>query len=126
LGEGRALEQVVTQKKAALKAPGLVRRNAADVDPRVLAELFRIPRPVEGAPSRATVTLANGDVAVVVSTAVQDGDWVAATAAERAQQSQRLREAWAGAEFTAYRADLEKRIKVEILKPPETDPAAAE
>lgn len=127
LGQGRALEQVVTQKKAQLKAPGLVRRTAGDVDARILAELFRLPRPAEGAASRSTVALPNGDVALVVSTAVQDGDWAAAAEADRAQQAARLRDSLAGAEFAAYRADLEKRTPVEILQQPEaTEPAPAE
>jgi peptidyl-prolyl cis-trans isomerase D len=126
LGQGRALEQVVTQKKAQLKAPGLVSRNASDVDPRILAELFRLPRPAESAASRASVALPSGDVAVVVSTAVQDGDWAAAPEADRAQQAARLRESLAGAEFVAYRADLEKRIKVEILRQPGSEQTPAE
>ncbi len=126
LGQGRALEQVVTQKKAALKAPGLVRRNATGVDPRIVAELFRLPRPASGEASRTTVALANGDVALVVSTAVQDGDWGTAAEADRAQASERLRESVAGAEFSAYRADLESRVKVEIVKAPEAEPAPAE
>jgi peptidyl-prolyl cis-trans isomerase D len=126
LGQGRPLEQVVTRGKARLVAPGLVRRTATDVDPRIMAELFRMPRPTEAAASRAMVTLANGDVAVVVSTAVQDGDWAAAAEAEREQQVARLRDSFAGAEFAAYRADLEKRSKVEILQQPGAAPSPAE
>jgi peptidyl-prolyl cis-trans isomerase D len=125
LESGRALEQVVTQKKATLKAPGLVRRNATDVDAKVLAALFKLPRPGEGQASRASVTLTNGDVAVVVSTAVQDGDWGTAAEADKARQAARVRDSLAGAEFAAYRADLEKRTKIEILEQPaaETPPA---
>jgi peptidyl-prolyl cis-trans isomerase D len=126
VGAGRALKPLATRKKAVLKTPGLVRRAAADVDPRILAELFKMPRPAEGATSHATVALANGDVSVVVCTAVQDGDWAAAPEAERAQQSARLRDSLAGAEFVAYRADLESRSKVEILQQPEGTPTAAE
>ncbi|MGH8441529.1 MAG: SurA N-terminal domain-containing protein [Nevskiaceae bacterium] len=126
LGAGRALEQVVTQKKAALKAPGLVKRGVADVDPRIVEALFGMPRPVAGAASRTTVALPNGDVAVVVSTVVQDGDWVAAAPADRAQQLARMKESSAGAEFDAYRADLEKRAKVEIVQPPQAAPSPLE
>lgn len=125
MASGRAIEQVVTQKKAALKAPGLVRRGAADIDARIIEALFALPRPAAGDASRTSVALPNGDVAVVVSTAVQDGDWAAALFDERAKQLSRMRESAAGAEFAAYRADLEKRIKVEVLKQPETEPAPA-
>jgi peptidyl-prolyl cis-trans isomerase D len=130
LEQGRALEQIVTQKKAQLKAPGLVRRTATEVDPRIVAELFTLPRPAEGGASRGTVAMPNGDVAVVVTTAVQDGDWAAAAEADRAQQSARLRESYAGAEFTAYVLDLEKRSKIEYFQlqkqQPAPDPAAAD
>jgi peptidyl-prolyl cis-trans isomerase D len=126
MASGRPLEQVVTQKKAALKAPGLVRRDAKDVDPKIIEALFRLPRPAAGAASREVVALANGDVAVVVTTAVQDGDWDAAPEADRGRESTRLRESLAGAEFAAYRADLGKRIKVEIIKQPEAEPSPAE
>ncbi|MNC94634.1 hypothetical protein D3C83_115370 [compost metagenome] len=70
--------------------------------------------------------LPDGDVAVVVSTAVQDGDWATAPEADRAQQLARQRESLAGAEFVAYRADLEKRVKVEILQQPGSEPTPAE
>jgi peptidyl-prolyl cis-trans isomerase D len=126
LDSGRALEQVITQKKATLKAPGLVKRNTPDIDPRVLAAVFQLPRPAEGQASRTSVPLPDGNVALVVSTAVQDGDWAAAAEADKARHAARLRESLAGAEFVAYRADLEKRMKVEILKQPEAEPSPAE
>ncbi|MGQ0586416.1 MAG: SurA N-terminal domain-containing protein [Gammaproteobacteria bacterium] len=126
LASGRALEQVVTQRKAVLKAPGLVGRGVADVDPRITDALFALPRPAAGDASRTTVALPNGDVAVVVSTTVQDGDWAAAAPADRSQQLAHMRESIAGAELDAYRADLEKRTKVEIVRQPEAEPAPLE
>ncbi len=126
MASGRALEQVVTERKAVLKAPGLVKRGAADIDARIIEALFALPRPAAGDASRTTVALPSGDVAVVVSTAVQDGDWAAALFDARNSQLARIRESSAGAEFAAYRADLEKRMKVEILKQPEAEPVPAE
>jgi peptidyl-prolyl cis-trans isomerase D len=126
LASGRPLEQVVTQKKAVLKAPGLVRRSATDIDRKVLEALFALPRPAAGDASRSKVALPNGDVALVVSTDVQDGDWAAAPEADRQKQTARLRESLAGAEFAAYRADLEKRIKVELFEQPAAEAAPAE
>lgn len=126
LASGRPLEQVVTGTKARLQAPGLVGRDASGTDPKILETVFRLPRPAEGQASRTQVTLGSGDVAVVVSTAVVDGDWSAAAEDERRQQMAQRREALAGAEFAAYRADLAERIDVEIVAPPETeaDPAS--
>jgi peptidyl-prolyl cis-trans isomerase D len=126
MAAGRPLEQVVTQKKAVLKAPGLVRRATLDIDRKVLEALFALPRPAAGESSRTKVAMPNGDVAVVVSTAVQDGDWAAAPEADREKQAARMRESAAGAEFAAYRADLEKRIKVELFEQPAAEPAPAE
>lgn len=126
LASGRPLEQVVTGTRARLQAPGLVGRDASGTDPKILETLFRLPRPAEGQASRTQVTLGSGDVAVVVSTAVVDGDWSAAAEDERRQQMAQRREALAGAEFAAYRADLAERIDVEIVAPPatEADPAS--
>ncbi len=126
MASGRPLEQVVTERKAVLKAPGLIKRGAADVDARIVEALFALPRPAAGDASRTTVALPSGDVAVVVSTAVQDGDWAAALFDARNNQLSRIRESSAGAEFAAYRADLEKRMQVEILKQPEAEPVPVE
>lgn len=122
LKEGQPLERVAREKRVEMKVPGLVRRTAPDVDPKILDALFRLPRPEGGQPSRGQAELANGDIALIVMTAVQDADWAAAPVAEQQRQAAALREATAGAEFSAYRADLRKRIKVKILTPPSAEP----
>jgi len=122
---GRPLEQVVTEKKVDLKAPGLIRRGAPGVDAKLVEAVFRLPRPAPGQASRELVTLPNGDVAVVVATAVQDADWGTASDDERRGHVTRLRESQAGAEFAAYRADLQQRLEVKIVNPPETEPEPA-
>jgi peptidyl-prolyl cis-trans isomerase D len=125
MSSGQALEQVVTAKKAELKAPGLVKRTATGLDPKLLEALFRLPRAAPGQSARTKVELANGDVAVVVSTAVQDAEWSAAPDEERRREAARLRESVAGAEFAAYRADLQKRLDVKIVNPPTAEPEPA-
>ena len=122
---GRPLEQVVTEKKVDLKAPGLVRRGAPGVDAKLVEALFRLPRPAPGQASRERVTLPNGDVAVVVATTVEDADWGAADDDERRSHVSRLRESQAGAEFAAYRADLQRRLEVKVINPPEAEPEPA-
>ncbi|HUR41201.1 MAG TPA: SurA N-terminal domain-containing protein [Verrucomicrobiae bacterium] len=126
LKEGKALERVLTDKKVDLKAPGLVKRDATGIEAPILEAAFRLPRPAEGQVSREQVSLPNGDVAVVIATAVQDADWAAAPEDEKRRETARLREAQAGAEFAAYRAELQKRLEVEIVNPPapETEPAS--
>lgn len=125
LASGRPLEQVVTEKKAELKTPGLVKRDATGIDAKILETLFRMPRPEAGKAGREQVKLANGNVAVLVTTAVQDADWAAAAPDEQKKEASRLRESTAGAEFSAYRADLEKRLEVKIVNPPEGEPEPA-
>lgn len=125
LAGGKPLEQVVTERKATLKAPGLVKRDTAGIDRAILDAAFRLARPAEGQSSREQVKLPNGDVVVIVSTAVQDADWATATEEERRREIARLREAVAGAEFSAYRADLQKRIEVKVVNPPAAEPEPA-
>lgn len=122
LKEGRPLEQAARNRGAVFKAPGLVRRSGAPgVDGKILETLFRLPHPEKDQASSALVTLANGDVALIATTAVQDAAWTDAADADRQRETARAREAAAGAEFAAYRAELQKRATVKIMEqPPET------
>jgi peptidyl-prolyl cis-trans isomerase D len=126
MAAGKALEQVVTDKKVALKAPGLIKRDVAGIDAKIVETVFRLPRPPQGQSAREQVRLANGDIAVLVVTAVQDADWATAAEDERKKALARQRDSAAGAEFAAYRADLQKRLEVKIVNPPqaETEPAS--
>lgn len=126
LAEGGATAQVARDKGVDFKAPALVARNAPGVDSRILDALFALPRPADSTARWTSVTLANGSTAVVGLIRVVDGDFAAAPDAVRAGQLARLREAEAGAEFLAYRADLQKRTKVERFEAPAAElPAAA-
>jgi len=121
IAAGKPLEQVVTDKHAKLEAPGLVKRDATGIDTRILEALFKLPRPPAGKSSHSQVALANGSVAVIVTTAVNDAEWTAAAADEQKKEASKLRESSAGAEFAAYRADVEKRLEVKIVNPPQGD-----
>lgn len=119
LDQGRSLEQAARSHNAVFKAPGLVRRGSAEgVDSKILETLFSLPHPHADKVSRERVTLANGDVALIATTVVQDAVWADAAETDRARESARLREAVAGAEFAAYRADLARRIDVKIMEQP--------
>jgi peptidyl-prolyl cis-trans isomerase D len=126
LNEGHPLELAARSRGAVFKMPGLVRRSgAAGVDGKILETLFRMPHPRGGKPSSERVILANGDVALIASTAVEDAEWTTAPEADQRREAARLRDAAAGAEFAAYRTDLQKRIDVKIIEQPaaEADPA---
>ena len=126
LNEGRALEQVAREKAVELKAPGLTKRNATGVDGKILEALFRLPRAETGKTAWTQVKLANGDMVVLGAASVQDADFSVAPEADQQRELARLREATAGAEFAAYRADLQKRIEIKLIEQaevPETEPA---
>lgn len=126
LSEGGTTAQVARDKGVDFKAPALIARNAQGVDGRILETVFALQRPADAATRWTSVTLANGSTAVVGLLRVVDGDFATAPESVRAGQLARLREAQAGAEFLAYRADLQKRTKVERIEAPVADvPAAA-
>jgi peptidyl-prolyl cis-trans isomerase D len=121
LKSGRPLEQVAREKRADYKAAGLVKRSATGIDAPVLDALFKLPRPAAGEVRADQVRLPNGDIAVVAVTEVRDADWSGAGVADQKRESEQLKAALSGAEFTAYRADLQKRMELKIVNPPEAD-----
>lgn len=122
---GRPLEAAAREKKAEFKNAGAVRRNAQGIDPKVLETLFQLQPPTAGQVRATQVRLTSGDVAVLVLSSVQDAEWTAAPEADRKTEGSRLRDAAAGAEFSAYREDLKKRMKVKIVNPPAAEPDPA-
>lgn len=60
-----------------------VQRDAASFDPRLLAAVFKMPRPVAGKPDTALVPLSGGRYALVALSAVRDGDAASFPKAER-------------------------------------------
>jgi peptidyl-prolyl cis-trans isomerase D len=83
--------------------------------------LCAMPRPHEGEASFETVALPNGDVALLALTAVQDADAATAGEAELRRVRERLRDAAAGAEFAAFRGQIEQGIKVRVIRSAEED-----
>ena len=123
---GRTLAAAASGTKAEFKDAGAVRRSATGIDPKILETAFRMARPAEGKARVEQVKLMSGDIAVVAVTAVQDAEWAAAPEADQKKELARLRDAAAGAEFSAYREDLKKRMDVKIVNPPaaDADPAS--
>lgn len=122
---GQSLAAVAKDKKAEFKDAGAVRRDATGIDAVIIDALFQMPRPVAGATQARQVKLANGDIAVLAMSAVTDADWGTAAEADKQKEAARLREATAGAEFSAYREDLKKRMDVKLVNPPAAEPDPA-
>ncbi|MGH8562297.1 MAG: peptidyl-prolyl cis-trans isomerase, partial [Nevskiales bacterium] len=114
LRKGSSLSSVAVTAGVTPKAAGFVGRQDSTLAPAVQAELFRLPRPAAGKPVYAGVNLPEGGYAVLALTAVQDGNPVAMNAEDRESQIKALGGQLAGAEFGAFKRDLEKDIKVKI------------
>lgn len=123
LKQGSDLQTLALEAGAVMKTPGLVGREAAGVEAPVLAAAFRLPRPANGQAEFAQATLPSGDPVVLVMTAVNDAVVPPADDAAYRTELSRLREATAGAEFSAYRAFIEQQISVKMMTPPEGAPA---
>ena len=105
-----------------LTSTGLIEQSNREVDPSIVRKLFTMPRPGEGASSFAIAATADGGAAVLALSAVQDGQVSEADEATRATEQQRLRDALAGAEFTAYRGAIRDQLSVKLLQQPGDDP----
>lgn len=121
---GAGIAAVARERGIAFQAPGLVSRNAPGIEPAVVEQLFRLPRPESGT-RWDTVALPGGNVAVVGVAQVVDGDFANAPA-DGPATVQQLREARAGAEFLAYRDYLKSRSDIERFETAATDPVAGE
>lgn len=114
LRQGTGLAAVAEKLRISPKQAGFVARQGSELAPAIQSELFRMPRPVEGKPTLSGVGLSDGSYAVLVLTAVQDGDPATLSAQDREAQVQALAGRFAGTEFAAFKRALEKDIKVKI------------
>lgn len=82
--EGGSLEALAREHGAEWHAPRTVGRDEAELDPMLVDALFAIPRPSDEAPAIESVSLPDGDLAVIALLEVTDGDPQAVPAGERA------------------------------------------
>ena len=114
---GTALAEAVKAKGLELASPGLVKRDTAGTDRAILEALFKLKRPAAGVSSFGQASLANGNVAVVALTAVQEPEWNA-EASDASTAKARLRDLRAGAEFNGYKQAIGKEIAVKLIEQP--------
>jgi peptidyl-prolyl cis-trans isomerase D len=122
LRKGDTLDAASAAAGAEMHADAKLTRNGTTPERAVIDASFKLPRPLEGKPSAGEVTLANGDLAVILLRKIDEPDSDPSAAQRDVAQ---LREAVAGAEFAAMRKSLEKDIKVKIENAPADDTAAA-
>ena len=113
--DGKTLEEAIAGKNAQIKSLGQVRRDDRSVDPALVAELFKLPRPASGKQSFAQVQLGSGDVAVLALSSVDTPSASEVQAAE----AQRFSQLAAGMEFQAYRNRIASQLKVERVNAPQ-------
>ena len=101
--------------------PVSVERTNAEIPTEVLAAAFGLPKPMPGATVHETVSLANGNHAVLAVANVQPGAPDAVAQAERDQRQRQLADQAALAELASYAGDLRERATVripeEVLEP---------
>lgn len=112
LRKGAKPEAVAIALNGSFERPGFIGRKSDALTAPIVAELFRMPRPKPEQASYAGVSLGDGGYAVLVLTAVQDGNVATLSAQDREAQVQALAGRLTGAEFAAFKRALEKDIDV--------------
>ncbi|MGB0937556.1 MAG: SurA N-terminal domain-containing protein [Colwellia sp.] len=112
----------ITTKLAELNATFVVKANAArsgaDLDQSISREAFTLPHPVEGSVSASSVSLSNGDLALVEVQSVNTNVVDANPALSRQQTSQLAQSAYMGY-INSLKADAEI-VRREIAEPVQT------
>lgn len=72
--QGASLEQLQDDEELEFKKAEGVERSVTGYNPELVAEIFRMVRPVDDVPIHQGVELSNGDYAVVELTGAEDGD----------------------------------------------------
>jgi peptidyl-prolyl cis-trans isomerase D len=115
LRTGKTLADVAAARGLELKTADKVGRIGATVDPTLSQFAFGLPHPTEGKPSLGQVEVAGGR-ALVVLTAVSDGDPATVEAEQRTALADQLGQAVGGAEAAAFAKALRKAATIEVVE----------
>ncbi len=107
------LEKIAKEKGWKFGQTDFIGRNDTHLPPEVVAKAFHLPRPADGKPSVAAVSLAMGDEAVLVVSAVKDGDPGKLGDKERKQVAQALAGRKGAAQFRLLVRYLKSKAKIE-------------
>ena len=117
LQKGETLEQIASLLKLKIEQEKDVGRNAANVDGKLVAEVFKLARPAApDQPVAAEAALANDVYALVALTAVKDADPAKLDAKTREAARNQLAQGYAGEITRGYVDALRKAAKVEIAE----------
>ena len=116
LEKGETLDQVAASLKVKVEDQKGIGRNAANVDQRMVAEVFKLSRPTADKPTTAKVALANGAFALVELDGVTDGDPAKADAKTREAARNTITQAYGQEAVRGFVDSLRKSAKVEIAE----------
>jgi peptidyl-prolyl cis-trans isomerase D len=117
LQKGETLEQISGVLKLKIEDAKDIGRNAANLDGKLVAEVFKLARPVSAdKPIAAEVALANDAYALVGLTAVKDADPAKLDAKTREAARNQLAQGYSSDVIRGYVDILRKGAKVEIAE----------
>ena len=116
LQEGANPQALAREHKADWKATNSYSRSSKGVDASVLNTMFAMARPVDEKAGFSTVSLANGDYAVIGLYSVKDGDASTLTSAERQVVSKRISSRDAGNAVGLLSKDIRAKAEITIFE----------
>lgn len=93
-----------------------IRRDVTDIDRTVVTEVFRMPKPEDGAQEINRVALSSGDQAVVILYSVEDGKPAEASDKERQEAVNKLQQAGSNADLASVVATIRSATDITIRK----------
>ncbi len=112
---GESLEAIAASLTKTPEKADAVVRTAANVDPNLLTEVFKLPRPGSN-PVRRAIRLSDDDQVLVELTAVVDGDPKTVEQAARDGAKAQLLSQWQETESRAYVKALRQGVDIKIAE----------
>ncbi|MEO8673849.1 MAG: SurA N-terminal domain-containing protein [Tahibacter sp.] len=116
LNKGETLDQLAAELKLKVAESKAIGRNAANLDARMVAAAFKLPRPAAGKPSTSTVAMADNAFALLAVDAVADGDPGKVDQAARDVVREQLKRNDANRISAAFVQSLRQQMKVQIAQ----------
>jgi peptidyl-prolyl cis-trans isomerase D len=114
LREGSMPADVAKETDVEIHDAGTLGRSDRGLNPTLLGKAFELPRPSDSRPSYGNAQLVNGDYAVIIVSAVEDGDPQAVDEAMRQNIRRSLASARGSAEFQALVQALKAEADITI------------
>ncbi len=117
LQKGETLEQVAAVAKAKVETQAGIGRNAANVDGRIVADVFKLARPAAAdKPTTALVALAGNAYALVALNAVKDADPAKLDAKSREAARNQIAQGSAGEIVRGFVDALRKKADIKLAE----------